>query len=89
VFIVRPISLWPSVFITVRGEALAASRKDAHEWRRSWSRTPLRRVRGLMVYQARFTLLGSSGTPRCVVNTRPLSCHALPAASWSAFCFTR
>ena len=35
VFIVRPIWLWPNVFITVRGEAPAASRKDAHEWRRS------------------------------------------------------
>ena len=28
-----PRVLWPKVFLTVRGDAPAASRNDAHEWR--------------------------------------------------------
>ena len=43
-------------------------------------------ARDRIAYHERFTFRGSSGPPRCVVNTRPVSRHAGPAASWSPFC---
>ena len=50
---------------------------------------PVSPARDRIAYHERFTFRGSSGPPRCVVNTRPVSRHAGPAASWAAFCRIR
>src|ERR1700734_395942 len=67
------------VLIPARGDAPAASRNDAHECRRSCSRTGPKPARSRITYQERLMSRGPTGIPRTGCGkTSPDSTHDAP-----------